>query len=105
MCGGLGIGVGAYREEFEAVRPDLPKAHRGTMVAEGAQALRKLFSQRSSTFQGKYLHFEEVESQPKPLQRLPWAFGGQGPSRPPSLFNGLGLDTFKGSWSLTGLAL
>ena len=73
----LGIGVGAYREEFEAVRPDLPKAHRGTMVAEGAQALRKLFSQRSSTFQGKYLHFEEVESQPKPLQNLlPIYIGG-----------------------------
>jgi alkanesulfonate monooxygenase SsuD/methylene tetrahydromethanopterin reductase-like flavin-dependent oxidoreductase (luciferase family) len=28
----LGVGLGAYREEFEAVHPHLKGAHRGTMV-------------------------------------------------------------------------
>ncbi len=37
----LGIGIGAYREEFEAVFHGR-KAHRGRMVEEGIQALRTL---------------------------------------------------------------
>src|SRR6266404_2201427 len=36
----IGVGVGAYREEFEALRPD-GGAHRGDMVAEGVAALRQ----------------------------------------------------------------
>ncbi|MFX8481523.1 LLM class flavin-dependent oxidoreductase, partial [Acinetobacter baumannii] len=35
----IGIGVGAYREEFEALQPNF-KAHRGNMVDEGLKALR-----------------------------------------------------------------
>ncbi len=72
----IGVGVGAYREEFEALNPDA-KVHRGNMVEEGVRALRALFSQRSASFDGKYYKFRDVELYPKPKQQhLPIYFGG-----------------------------
>lgn len=72
----IGVGIGAYREEFEALNPDA-KVHRGDMVAEGVEALRILFSQREGSFAGKYYKFKDVELFPKPKQpRLPIYFGG-----------------------------
>lgn len=72
----LGVGVGAYREEFEAVAPGQP-AHRGRMLEEHLRALRLLFTQRRATFRGRYYAFEDVELYPKPLQHpLPVYVGG-----------------------------
>lgn len=72
----IGIGVGAYREEFEALHPGL-KAHRGEMVAEGIQAMQKLFAEPRASFEGKYYRYREVEFFPKPYQeRLPILLGG-----------------------------
>jgi len=72
----IGVGVGAYREEFEALAPD-DNVHRGDMVEEGVRALRLLFSERSASFDGKYYKFKDVELFPKPKQaRLPIYFGG-----------------------------
>jgi probable F420-dependent oxidoreductase len=72
----IGVGIGAYREEFEALNPD-GKVHRGDMVQEGVEALRLLFSQREASFDGKYYKFKDVELFPKPKQpRLPIYFGG-----------------------------
>jgi probable F420-dependent oxidoreductase len=65
----LGVGIGAYREEFEAVHPTRAKANRGAMLDEGIAALRRLFESRSATFEGKYLQFREVELAPKPNQQ------------------------------------
>ena len=64
----LGVGLGAYREEFEAVHAGLKGAHRGTMLDEGIQGLRTLFADRRASFQGKYVHFANVELAPKPAQ-------------------------------------
>ncbi len=73
----LGVGVGAYREEFEAVRPALRAASRGTMLAEGVQALRVLFEQQEASFAGTHCRFEGVTMAPKPLQNpLPLYIGG-----------------------------
>src|SRR6266403_5288583 len=36
----LGVGVGAYREEYEALFPDVP-VRRGVLVEEGIRALRR----------------------------------------------------------------
>ncbi len=75
----LGVGVGAYREEFEALRPD-DKVHRGDMAEEGVAALSNLFSERVSSFDGAYYKFRDVELYPKPLQpKLPVYFGGNSP--------------------------
>lgn len=72
----IGVGIGAYREEFEALNPD-GKVHRGDMVQEGVEALRLLFSQREASLDGKYYKFKDVELFPKPKQsRLPIYFGG-----------------------------
>ena len=72
----VAVGVGAYREEFEALNPE-GKVHRGDMVEEGVHALQLLFSERNATFDGKYYKFRNVELYPKPKQaRLPIYFGG-----------------------------
>jgi len=72
----IGVGVGAYREEFDALRPD-GGVHRGDMVEEGVQALQRLFTERTASFDGKYYKYRDVELFPKPKQaHLPIYFGG-----------------------------
>jgi probable F420-dependent oxidoreductase len=65
----LGVGLGGYREEFEAVNPRLKGANRGQIVDEGIRALRVLFAERRASFEGKYLEFRNVELAPKPAQK------------------------------------
>jgi probable F420-dependent oxidoreductase len=73
----LGVGVGAYREELEAVSPDRSGAHRGAWLDESIQAFRALFDERSASFEGRYVRFNSVESFPKPSQvPLPIYVGG-----------------------------
>ena len=72
----IGVGVGAYREEFEALHPGAP-GKRGDMVDEGLQALQKLFTERVASYDGRFYKFHDVELSPKPLQkRLPLYVGG-----------------------------
>jgi probable F420-dependent oxidoreductase len=72
----VGMGVGAYREEFEALNPDW-QVKRGDLLEESIQALQTLFEQRSASWRGAYFHFEDVEMYPKPLQApLPVYVGG-----------------------------
>ena len=72
----IGVGIGAYREEFKALQPDC-KLERGDIVEEGLQALRLLFSERVATFEGKYYRFKDVELYPKTYQkRIPIYVGG-----------------------------
>jgi probable F420-dependent oxidoreductase len=72
----VGMGIGAYREEFEALHPDW-NVRRGDVLEESIQALRVLFKERVSSWQGKYHHFENVEMYPKPVQDpLPIYVGG-----------------------------
>jgi probable F420-dependent oxidoreductase len=76
----LGFGVGAYREEFEALHPGW-RAHRGELEEESIQAIKRLFSDRVASWQGKYYRYEDVEMYPKPLQnRLPIYVGGNNPN-------------------------
>ena len=76
----LGVGTGAYREEYEALFPDAKDVHRGTVVDEGMRALRLLFTERRATFRGRHVRFEDVECFPKPLQApLPIYAGGNHP--------------------------
>jgi probable F420-dependent oxidoreductase len=76
----LGVGTGAYREEYEALFPDARGVRRGTIVDEGMQALRLLFTERRATFRGRTVHFEDVECFPKPAQSpIPIYAGGNHP--------------------------
>ena len=72
----LGVGIGAYREEFEALLPD-DRRHRGRIVEEGVRALRMLFADDRASFEGEFYRFRDVDLYPKPLQeKLPIYFGG-----------------------------
>lgn len=72
----LGLGIGAYREEFKALQPD-SKLDRGDIVDEGLQSLKLLYGQRVASFDGRYYKFKDVELFPKPLQKkLPVYVGG-----------------------------
>ena len=76
----IGVGIGAYREEFDALQPDSP-LRRGDIVEEGVAALRKLFTERVASFEGKFYRFRDVEMWPKPLQsHIPIYIGGNNPN-------------------------
>lgn len=64
----LGVGVGAYREEFDAIKPELKGANRGEMLAEGVEAMRLLFAERTASYTGRYYRFSNIELYPKPVQ-------------------------------------
>src|SRR3990170_1500716 len=73
----FGVGVGAYREEFEALHPDMKTADRGDMVDESLQCLRLLFDEPRASFAGQYYRFEGIMMHPKPRQSpLPIYVGG-----------------------------
>lgn len=72
----LGVGIGAYREEFEALHPG-SRVHRGEHATEAMQALRQLFEEPVCSYEGRWVNFREVASAPKPIQpRLPILSGG-----------------------------
>jgi probable F420-dependent oxidoreductase len=73
----LGVGIGAYREEFEAQWPRRADARRGDMLDEALLALRRLWSERTASHAGPHYAFDELELQPKPVQQpLPIYVGG-----------------------------
>ena len=76
----IGVGIGAYREEFDALQPDSP-LDRGDIVDEGLAALRKLLGDRIASFAGKFYRFRDVELWPKTMQpRIPIYIGGNHPN-------------------------
>jgi len=64
----LGLGIGAYRPEYTSIRPRQADVPRGVLVAEGIEALTRLFADRRASYEGKYTAFADVELYPKPLQ-------------------------------------
>ncbi len=73
----FGVGVGAYREEFEALHPDRKRAERSAIVDESLQALRMLFDEPRASFSGRYVRFDGIELSPKPRQSpMPIYVGG-----------------------------
>lgn len=77
----LGVGTGAYREEFERLHPRLRGARRGDMAEESLTILRRLFTERQVSHDGHYYAFDGIELAPMPLQRpLPIFVGGNHPN-------------------------
>src|SRR5581483_5801962 len=76
----LGVGLGSYREEFEAVWPRRAGVVRGEVMDELLVALRLLLSERRAAMSGEHVAFD-VELHPKPAQeRLPILVGGNHPN-------------------------
>jgi probable F420-dependent oxidoreductase len=77
----LGVGVGAYREEFERLRPRQKNVRRAELMDESVEVLRALFEQRSVTYRGKHHALDGIELAPKPVQRpLPLFIAGNDPA-------------------------
>ncbi len=74
----LAVGLGAYREEFEAwLGNRFPRARRGDMLEEGLAAFRSLITEKVASFDGKYYSFKNLEMFPKPRQKpFPLFIGG-----------------------------
>jgi probable F420-dependent oxidoreductase len=74
----LGVGIGAYREEFEAwAGSRYPHGRRGEMLDEGLAAFNLLLTERSASLEGKYYSFKGIEMFPKPgRQPFPLYIGG-----------------------------
>jgi len=73
----LGVGLGAYREEFVGVHPQWKDMSRAELMEESLTCLRKIFTEDTSTFKGKFFQFENVKVNPKPLQKpFPIWLGG-----------------------------
>jgi probable F420-dependent oxidoreductase len=74
----LGVGLGAYREEFEAIWPRASAtARRGVWLDEALEALRMLFDDGHATYRGEYVQFVNVDCYPRPVQNpFPLYVGG-----------------------------
>lgn len=74
----MAVGLGAYREEFEAWAGNrYPKARRGDMLEEGLSAFRILTTEKIATHDGQYYSFKNLELFPKPRQKpFPLYIGG-----------------------------
>lgn len=80
FCGGrtvLGVGVGWAKEEFDALGLDF--AARGQRTDEAIEALRCLWRDESSSYQGKHFAFQDAYSFPKPARAggVPILIGGE----------------------------
>ena len=73
----LAVGLGAYREEFEAHWPRRAAVRRGELLDEGLTALRLLLTARTASHAGAHYAFEKLELHPKPVQQpFPIYIGG-----------------------------
>jgi probable F420-dependent oxidoreductase len=63
----LGAGVGWLAEEFAFL--DSPYRQRGARTDEYLQAMKALWTEPEARFDGRFIHFENVRCEPKPLQK------------------------------------
>jgi probable F420-dependent oxidoreductase len=71
----LGIGVGWLREEFEAL--GVPFERRGARTDEYIEAMRALWDRDDARYEGEFVSFKGVSSNPKPTNgRVPIVVGG-----------------------------
>ena len=66
----LGLGLGAFRDEFEGVRADRRRAHRGLLMDEHLEVLHHLLNgpDEAFSFAGRYLEVRGVRMHPRPRQ-------------------------------------
>jgi probable F420-dependent oxidoreductase len=73
----LGVGLGAYREEYRAMWPRRDAPARGALLDERLAALRVLFDEPRASFTGTYVDFAGIELAPRPVQQpFPLLVGG-----------------------------
>ena len=72
----LGVGVGWSKEEFAAL--GVPFEHRAARTAEYVVAMRTLWRDDVASFDGKFVGFDSIRVNPKPVRdrRIPIVLGG-----------------------------
>ena len=72
----LGVGVGWSKEEFAAL--GVPFEHRAARTAEYVAAMRALWRDDIASFDGKFVDFDSIRVNPKPVRdrRIPIVVGG-----------------------------
>jgi len=78
----VGIGAGWLKAEFDAV-VTTPFAERGAVTDEYVAAFRALWTEAKPTIAGRYVHYDGLLLEPKPVQRPHppiWVGGESGPS-------------------------
>ena len=63
----LGIGSGGAPDEFAAL--GVPESHRGRITDEYLAAMVELWTKDPSSFDGRFVNFEDVRFGPKPVQQ------------------------------------
>ncbi len=77
----LGIGAGWMEEEYHAYGYPFPRPRiRIEQLEEGLQIMKRLFTEKRATFQGKYYVLADAVNEPKPIQKPhpPILIGGAG---------------------------
>jgi len=80
----LGVGAGWNQQECDAYGIDLPPLReRFDRFDEGVEAMVKLLSDRTTTFEGRYVKLTDAYCEPKPVQQPhpPITIGGRGKTR------------------------
>ena len=80
----LGLGAGWNQMECDAYGIELPPLHeRFNRFDEGVEAIVRLLSQTTTTFDGQYVRLTEARCEPKPVQQPhpPVTIGGRGKKR------------------------
>ncbi len=70
----LGIGVGWLEEEFDAL--GISWAKRGKRTDEYMEAMRALWAEDDADYEGEFVSFTNVSSNPKPEKPVPFVIGG-----------------------------
>ncbi|SON62709.1 Pyrimidine monooxygenase RutA [Mycobacterium simulans] len=72
----LGVGVGWSREEFDAL--GVPFEHRAARTAEYVAAMRTLWRDDLASFDGRFVGFDSIRVNPKPVRErsIPIVVGG-----------------------------
>lgn len=79
----LGVGIGAWREELAAIAAWRDRPHRGAMLGEFVEVIRRLLDHDAGpvSFTGDYTAIRDVELIPKPVQApLPIYMPGRNPA-------------------------
>lgn len=80
----LGLGAGWNQQECDALGIRFPPTkERFDRFDEGVEAIVRLLSQETTTFEGRYVQLADARCEPKPVQRPhpPLTIGGSGPRR------------------------
>ena len=75
----FGLGAGWYEREYQAYGWEFrPPRERLRVLEETLEVVKRLWTEETVTFSGRYLHLDGAYCHPKPIQQLPeiWVGGG-----------------------------